>query len=157
MKYEIQVARVRDDDSEPWPLGQSWEVDADDPGWRDTMPAAEEIAALIEEDKLDGQFVTKPSLELAARVLRRLGYDDIAGVVEDVQCSVEQDLSDAEERDREAKEMAVQLADILVYTERMIGATLSAQNLERGDGTAVLALDPDWRERIAKWRAEVSS
>ncbi len=57
------------------------------------------------------------------------------------------------ERD-EARRLFVQVGDILIYTEQMIGAELSNENLTRRDGTQTLPLPDNWRELVGAWAEE---
>lgn len=60
-------------------LGIEWEVETSDPDWRKLLPDQQALAAVIEEDDMP----SPPTKEIAAEVLRRLGYDDLADVVEE--------------------------------------------------------------------------
>jgi hypothetical protein len=62
-------------------LGITWEVDTRDPDWRDQLPGPAEFAPVIDEHLGVAQ---SPTIEGAAMVLRRLGYDRHADLLDDL-------------------------------------------------------------------------
>lgn len=68
--------------------------------------------------------------------------------------AMSEELDQARKERDEARRMFGQVGDILIYTEKMIGAELSNENLTRGDGTQTLPLPDNWRELVAAWAEE---
>jgi hypothetical protein len=72
MKFLIEIAY---DDGEPCALGRSFEVDTDDPEWREQLPTPVHLAAAIDEHLAGDE---PPTVAGAVLVLERIGYDDLA-------------------------------------------------------------------------------